>query len=635
MMGWTGPLVWTTNVSPGLRSVARESSGWLRRGGLRTWKPMKLGLKSTLGVLAGYSLLMIAFTLGMDRWLRSLEEKLSADTVRLLAREQANLLVERSLATIEHPDPVSQRRLRERVQDITLLSDVVSSVAVVDRDGRVIETDDPRLGPQLAPASALFGRPARPRAELAPRESFLQGGDYTAFLPLMDGEEVAGYLRLVLHNDQVASFYREGRVRLLAIALLGLAGVGVLGVALQVHLARHAASITAVLEGVPETARRPFVPKDEFARALSAASRMRGALDEARRQSERRGQQVGAVADALRVGVVLLRRDLQVDYVSERAVELMRVSDEAAFKAAWAGETQELVRAALDRPPTGSDGSWSVLLDVLSDRRRLHAEVHRLESEDGADHVVLLSDRRALDALEADVRLASQLEGLARVYRTMAHELKAPLSAMMINLDLLRESLSKGEAPEPGREGRQQHYVEVLRDELNRLNRSLYSILTQTVPDAKPQEFDLTSSLADLAALLAPQARRQAVQLETCLGNGALVVRGYPDRLRQAFLNVAVNALEAMPRGGRLTVEATAEGGQAKVALRDTGPGIGPGSLERIYDLDFSTKEGGSGIGLYVARALVELHGGEIRVESAAGRGTDVYVSLPRVTGAA
>ena len=384
---------------------------------------MKLGLKSTIGVLVGYSVLMIAFALGMDRWLRSLEEKVSADTVRLLAREQANLLVERSLATLEHPDPVSQRLLRERVEDLTLMSDVVSSVAVVDRTGKVVATDDPRVGPRLAPPSALFGQPAKPHAELAQRESFLQGGDYTALLPLKDGEELAGYLRLVLHNDQVASFYREGRARLLAIALAALFGVVVLGVALQLRLARHAASITAVLEGEPPAERRRIVPSDEFARALSAASRVRGALDEARRESERRGQQVGAVAELLRVGVVLLRNGGQVDHASARARELLGAADDASFQAAWKG-VEGTIHAALERPPTERDGSWSLLVGVAGGTgRQVHAELHRLESAGGDEHLMLLSDARALDALEADARLVRQLEDLARVYRTMAHEL--------------------------------------------------------------------------------------------------------------------------------------------------------------------------------------------------------------------
>jgi signal transduction histidine kinase len=111
-------------------------------------------------------------------------------------------------------------------------------------------------------------------------------------------------------------------------------------------------------------------------------------------------------------------------------------------------------------------------------------------------------------------------------------------------------------------------------------------------------------------------------------------VRGYPDRLRQAFLNITVNALEAMPRGGRLVVETLRDEGRVSVIFEDSGPGIAPEDLKRIYEPDFSTKEGGSGIGLYVARALVELHGGEIRVESARGRGTRVRVSLPLVVSA-
>ena len=112
-------------------------------------------------------------------------------------------------------------------------------------------------------------------------------------------------------------------------------------------------------------------------------------------------------------------------------------------------------------------------------------------------------------------------------------------------------------------------------------------------------------------------------------------MRGYRDRLRQAFLNVAVNALEAMPRGGHLTVEARRNGTQASVALRDDGPGIPPEALPRLFDPDFSTKDGGSGIGLHVARAVVELHGGEIRVESEPGRGTDVRVTVPLAAGGA
>ena len=98
---------------------------------------------------------------------------------------------------------------------------------------------------------------------------------------------------------------------------------------------------------------------------------------------------------------------------------------------------------------------------------------------------------------------------------------------------------------------------------------------------------------------------------------------------------MAVNALEAMPNGGRLRVEARREGSRAHVVLRDTGSGIAAEALPRLCEADFSTKDGGSGIGLHVARAVVELHGGEIRVESDLGRGTDVFVLVPLAEGGA
>ena len=593
---------------------------------------MRLGFKSTLGLLIGYLALIAAFGLGVDHWLRTLEESMCAGTVRLLAREQSNLIVERSLETIAFGDQAAQRRLRERIQDLTLLSQVVASATVVARDGRVVASDDPQIGSRLPPVSSL-GDPPQARVEPARERSFLRGGDYTALLPLVQGDEVAGYLRLVLHDRELASLYQTGRFRLLGLSTLGLLGVALLGVFLQLQLSRRANAITAVLEGTPGPVRR-LVPSDEFARALQAANRVRGALEEARRGEAIASGRPGTVGPMLRVGVVVLRSDLEAGYVSERALELLGCPDRAAFSGP-ATRLRDGVRNALLGAVAREDGSRKTTLDVAPGGRRLSAEIHPLTAEEGGGHLVLLSDPQAIEALEADARLASQLEGLGRVYRAMAHELKAPLSAMMINLDLLRESLTIGEAAERERQQRQRRYVDVLRDELNRLNRSLYGILTQTVPETKALEFDLGASLQDLATLLHGQARKQGVTLETRLGTDPLTVRGYPDRLRQAFLNFAVNALEAMPKGGRLSIDSAREGDHAQVVMHDTGGGISPPVREKIFDMDFSTKKGGSGVGLYVARALVELHGGEVRVESQMGQGTSVHVTLPIAGGAA
>jgi len=99
---------------------------------------MRLGVKTSLLLSAGYVLLLAAFALGVDRWLRAFEEATTAETVRLLAREQAGILSERTYEALLVPDGASHRRLRERVEDVLLLSEIVKSVTVVDAQGHVV-----------------------------------------------------------------------------------------------------------------------------------------------------------------------------------------------------------------------------------------------------------------------------------------------------------------------------------------------------------------------------------------------------------------------------------------------------------------------------------------------------------------
>jgi signal transduction histidine kinase len=99
--------------------------------------------------------------------------------------------------------------------------------------------------------------------------------------------------------------------------------------------------------------------------------------------------------------------------------------------------------------------------------------------------------------------------------------------------------------------------------------------------------------------------------------------------LKQAVLNIATNALEAMPNGGRMDMALDAEDGHAALAIRDNGPGIAPEVLSKMYGMYFTTKRGGTGIGLYVTRSVVESHGGDIHVESRRGEGTCFTVNLP------
>lgn len=236
--------------------------------------------------------------------------------------------------------------------------------------------------------------------------------------------------------------------------------------------------------------------------------------------------------------------------------------------------------------------------------------------------------RRALEALEPDLLLASQLRALSRVYRAVTHDLKAPLNAMVLNLDRLQTALGKGESAAEA--AKTQGYLDVLREELERLDRSLFALLAETTPAGSGrEEFDVRATMQEIERLLRPQARLQHVALEAQLPGTAVRIAGQRDRLKQAILNIAINALEAMSEGGELELILEARPTEAEVRIADTGPGIPEEERRRIFDLHYTTKTTGTGIGLYLARSIVEAHGGEIRVENRPGRGSEFRLRLP------
>jgi signal transduction histidine kinase len=201
---------------------------------------------------------------------------------------------------------------------------------------------------------------------------------------------------------------------------------------------------------------------------------------------------------------------------------------------------------------------------------------------------------------------------------------------MEINLQLLSDALEKNSSADRTVRDCEKRYAHVLREELARLNRSLLAVLDQTTSLAETREpFDVCGLLHGLNALLAPQAKQQRVALDVRLPDKEIRLTGNRDRLKQALLNIATNALEAMPDGGRLGMALGADNGRVTIKIRDSGPGIPADAVAKIYGMYFTTKNGGTGIGLYVARSVVETHGGSIQVDSHPGEGTCFTVSLP------
>jgi signal transduction histidine kinase/PAS domain-containing protein len=253
-----------------------------------------------------------------------------------------------------------------------------------------------------------------------------------------------------------------------------------------------------------------------------------------------------------------------------------------------------------------------------------------------------------LGQVQSTLRYSRKLVALGRLSVGVAHEVKNPLNAMMIHLELLRQQFTGKPAPtragagdgravavasepQPIDSTKALQHVDVIAGEIRRLDEVVQGFLKFTRPEElKLQPVRLKPLFDEVVPIVQPEATRTAVTLDVDC-NGVPDVNGDPAMLRQAFLNLALNACQAMPGGGtlRVTCEA-ARDRRVAISFSDTGIGIKPEHLSRIFDLYFTTKQQGSGIGLSMVYRTIQMHDGEIEVESTPGTGTTFRMFLPQ-----
>lgn len=591
---------------------------------------MRLAVKSTVTLIALYLLIVIGLGFWMEHQLRSAANSLMADTAQLVGTEIAAAMSESALEQLLQGEPATRQRLTQIVSELSKRSNVLASIAVVDDTGRVVVSDELEAGHQLANPAVIFQNTTQP--QFLGSQSPFGGGAYHLFVPLLRQDNIVGYLRLSLGSRHIADLSRQARRQVLLAAAIGLSAIGALGFLFQVQLSRRGAALARTLEATArgETVAPP-AQNDEFAQVIEAAGKVGRELSETRERSLQAQRRISALANFMDVGVLLLGADWRLDFANATARELLGLGDTVELEVQWKS-IQEIIESALRHPSHDrmAEARADIEVPVSNRPRRLRLELHCPGDDEHAGYLVLVKDRDFLEAFETDLRLATQMRSLARVYGALAHELKAPLGAMAINLELLNDALRSDTPEDPPLRERRKRYAEVLREELARLNRSLISVLNQaTSLNESPERLDLRELLRDLESLLAPQAKQQRVSLQVDLPEMPVPFVGLRDRLKQALLNLATNALDVMPDGGRMELALTTRNGHATVAIRDTGPGMAPEIVQKIYNMYFTTKAGGTGIGLYVTRSVVESHGGDIQVESQPGQGTCFRVTFP------
>lgn len=262
------------------------------------------------------------------------------------------------------------------------------------------------------------------------------------------------------------------------------------------------------------------------------------------------------------------------------------------------------------------------LTGFLSGREREQKHAHQQAAQRLEESYRTLSAQSdQILEIEEQLRRADRLSALGELSAGMAHEIRNPLGSIRGTAEILKDGVA---SDDPRFE-----FAEILIKEVDRLNRVLEDFLR--FARQAPMEhgrFDLNAIVREVLDLTRRQAERSHVTV--IVSHGELPqLAGDGGQIRQALLNLVLNALQAMPTGGRLTVSTRRSGALAEVAIADTGPGIPAGEEERIFKTFVTTRPDGTGLGLPISQRIVTSHGGQITVTSTPGEGATFMVALP------
>jgi len=237
--------------------------------------------------------------------------------------------------------------------------------------------------------------------------------------------------------------------------------------------------------------------------------------------------------------------------------------------------------------------------------------------------LLIMRDAESVRRIGDEIEMSRRLSASGRLTRGVAHEVKNPINAIVLHLQLLQNKLAYAE-PDTVR------HMEVIDSEIHRLDRVVQTLVDFTRPrDLHLEEVDLRRLLEDVAVLASPDAEQHGVTIDRPAPDQPLLIKADIDLMKQALLNVVINGVQAMTQGGLLTLSAHREDDIVIAEVCDHGVGIPQDVQEKIFELYFTTKKGGSGMGLAYAYQILQWHYGSVEFESQEGEGTTFRFLIP------
>ena len=603
---------------------------------------MRLGIRGKEAVAVTLLALLIVATTTLIH-LSQLSRVVVQEAVRQaeLISRQIYAQTSRTLARApgSHPQEALKRdpELRALLEASVGYSPHLVYALITDRAGRtILHTEREKEGAVALPQSGLTGLidldPARRFAAL-----YRDGRVYETTLPLLLNGEPFGGIRLGVSTTLVRQELTAGVKQSLILAgiALPLAWLAALGLA---HLILR--PIRALTGEVDRMRRGEFevgaglAGGDEFQELSSQLQRLGQELQADRTASPGERLQLQHVVDHLEDVVIFLNPERKVLFFNKVAEAMIgRPLDEVV----------EISLEELLPPPhplspliavvaASSSAARDTTVALNQDGRVKEFLVSVFPVRDAArvmGTVVLLKDLESFKTVQSLISYSAKLAALGRLTSGVAHEVRNPLNAMMIHVELLRDRLAST-PPDV------QQSLDIIGSEVQRLDRVVQGFLRFMRPqELSLKALDLNALLGSVAALLEAEWQARGVHFHWEVDSALPPIRADEELLRQAFLNILQNACQAMPVGGTVSISTAREGRELiRVSIADEGMGIPAENLEKIFKLYFTTKPDGSGIGLSIVYRIIQMHDGTIEARSENRQGTTMVVRLPVRQGA-
>ena len=529
---------------------------------------------------------------------------------------------------------LSYAALNDTMNSYVRYSPSVQDVSVTDAHGLTLTSTDPQMLNQQATARMSFDRVRDGQVLFQVRQLFGRAHVLDVSAPL----DRNGKTFLVVHIGLTSTFLENSYVPwlkdaffvALAAALISMLAAGLLAsVALRPieEISRQLERLTGAEEAEEEG------KTDAVVRVTNRIDRLGQQIRTTEAGYTDLRANLNQVLDTLREGVVLFTAERRAAMVSDAVAKFLAGGAPVAH-AAMTGRPMEEIFAP------GTELGRAVLAGFergekltaervrLEDGREVEITLAQIEDGRGAMGTLLtLRDAGSALRLEQELEVSRRLAAIGRLTAGVGHEVKNPINAMVVHLELLKSKLAAAGETATFPAGAQRH-VDILAGEMERLDRVVQTLADFTRPmELHLREMDLRDVVESVIDLTGAEMAEHRVEVRCELES--LQVRADGELLRQAMLNLMLNAMQAMPDGGILEISARRDGEAAVLVVRDEGIGIAAELMPRIFELYFTTKAKGSGIGLAMTYRIVQMHGGSMEVASETGKGSSFTVRLP------